>query len=45
MKKDEEQKIEELNKIISFGEKLNKDVRPDKKKLELLLEKKLKLIL
>lgn len=42
MKKDEEQKIEELNKIISFGEKLNKDVRPDKKKLELLLEKKAK---
>ncbi|WP_206731974.1 N-acetylmuramoyl-L-alanine amidase family protein [Arcobacter cloacae] len=44
MKKDEEQKIEELNKIISFGEKLNKDVRPDKKKLELLLEKKAKAI-
>lgn len=44
MKKDEEQKIEELNKIISFGEKLNKDVRPDKKKLELLLEKRAKAI-
>ena len=37
MDKNEQQKIDELKKIILLGEKLNKDVRPDKKKLEILL--------
>ena len=37
--KNEQQKIIELQNIISIGEKLNKDVRPDKKKLEILLER------
>ena len=37
MDKNEQQKIDELKKIIFLGEKLNKDVRPDKKKLEILL--------
>ena len=40
MDKNEQQKINELKKIISLGEKLNKDVRPDKKKLEILIETK-----
>ena len=39
MQKNEQQKIDELKKIISIGEKINKDVRPDKKKLEILLER------
>jgi N-acetylmuramoyl-L-alanine amidase len=34
--KDEKRKIEELKKIIIFGEQLNKDVTPDKKKLQIL---------
>ena len=34
--KDEEKKIVELKKIIVFGEQLNKDVTPDKKKLQIL---------
>ena len=39
MDKNEQQKINELKKIISLGEKLNKDVRPDKKKLEILIDR------
>ncbi|MGA1932672.1 N-acetylmuramoyl-L-alanine amidase family protein [Arcobacter sp. YIC-464] len=39
LKKDDEQKIESLKKLIILGEKLNKDTTPDKKKLEILLEK------
>ena len=39
LKKDEQLKISELKKIIELGDKLNKDTRPDKKKLDLLLEK------
>ncbi len=39
MDKNEQQKIDELKKLISLGEKLNKDVRPDKKKLEILLDR------
>lgn len=34
--KDEQKKIDELKKIIVLGEKLNKDVTPDRKKLEIL---------
>ena len=34
--KDEEKKIVELKKIILYGEQLNKDVTPDKKKLQIL---------
>ena len=34
---DEQLKINELKNIIYIGEKLNKDIRPDKKKLEILL--------
>ena len=37
MQNDEQLKIDELKNIVSIGEKLNKDVRPDKKKLEILL--------
>lgn len=37
MQNDEQLKINELKNIISIGEKLKKDVRPDKKKLEILL--------
>ena len=37
--KNEQRKIAELQNIISIGEKLKKDVRPDKKKLEILLER------
>ena len=36
IEKDEQGKIEELKKIIVLGEQLNKDVTPDKKKLEIL---------
>ena len=39
MQKNEQQKINELRNIIAIGEKINKDVRPDKKKLEILLER------
>lgn len=42
LKKDEEQKIIELKKIIALGEKLNKNVTPDKKKLEILLGRQIK---
>ena len=34
---DEQLKIDELKNIISIGKKLNKDIRPDEKKLEILL--------
>ncbi|MBP9490982.1 MAG: N-acetylmuramoyl-L-alanine amidase [Aliarcobacter sp.] len=37
MQKDEQLKITELQNIISIGEKLKKDVTPDKKKLEILI--------
>ena len=37
MQNDEQLKISELKNIIAIGEKLKKDVRPDKKKLEILL--------
>ena len=36
IQKDEQKKIEELKKIIILGEKLNKDITPDRKKLEIL---------
>jgi N-acetylmuramoyl-L-alanine amidase len=36
IEKDEQAKIEQLKKIIVLGEQLNKDVTPDKKKLEIL---------
>ncbi|MGE0050005.1 MAG: N-acetylmuramoyl-L-alanine amidase [Arcobacter sp.] len=39
MKKDEQLKIDELKKVIELGEKLKKDVRPDKKKLEILISR------
>jgi len=39
MQKNEQLKIDELKNIISIGEKINKDVRPDKKKLEILIER------
>ncbi|MDD2895390.1 MAG: N-acetylmuramoyl-L-alanine amidase [Aliarcobacter sp.] len=39
MQKNEQLKIDELKNIISIGEKINKDVRPDKKKLEILLQR------
>ena len=39
MQKNKQLKIDELKNIISIGEKINKDVRPDKKKLEILLER------
>lgn len=39
LKKDNEQKKQALEKLIILGEKLNKDTTPDKKKLELLLQK------
>lgn len=39
MQKNEQLKIDELKNIIAIGEKINKDVRPDKKKLEILLER------
>ena len=42
LKKDEEQKIIELKKIIALGEKLNKNVTHDKKKLEILLVRQIK---
>ncbi|MGM0518171.1 MAG: N-acetylmuramoyl-L-alanine amidase family protein [Campylobacterota bacterium] len=39
LKKDNEKKIEELRNLIKLGEKLNKDTTPDRKKLEILLER------
>jgi N-acetylmuramoyl-L-alanine amidase len=42
MQKNEQLKIDELKNIISIGEKINKDVRPDKKKLEILVERQTK---
>lgn len=36
MRKDETQKIEDLKKIIELGKRLNKDIRPDEKKLSVL---------
>jgi N-acetylmuramoyl-L-alanine amidase len=40
----EQQKINELKNIISLGEKLKKNVTPDKKKLEILIERQNNLI-
>jgi N-acetylmuramoyl-L-alanine amidase len=37
LKKDSQSKIENLKKLIDIGSKLNKDTRPDEKKLEFLL--------
>ena len=42
--KNEQQKINELKNIISLGEKLKKNVTPDKKKLEILIERQNNLI-
>ena len=39
MQNDEQLKIDELKNIVFIGEKLNKDVRPDKKKLEILIDR------
>ncbi|MGA1939327.1 N-acetylmuramoyl-L-alanine amidase family protein [Arcobacter sp. YIC-310] len=39
LKKDNEQKINSLRKLIILGKKLNKDTTPDKKKLEILLKR------
>ena len=39
LKKDEAAKIRELKKLIDLGEKLNKDTRPDVKKLDILLKR------
>ena len=39
LKKDHETKIKELKKLIVLGEKLNKNTTPDKKKLEILIER------
>ena len=36
LRKDENQKIDDLKKIIELGKKLNKDIRPDEKKLAVL---------
>ena len=36
LRKDDNQKIDDLKKIIELGKKLNKDVRPDEKKLAVL---------
>ena len=36
IEKDEQAKIDELKNIILVGQQLNKDVTPDKKKLEIL---------
>jgi N-acetylmuramoyl-L-alanine amidase len=40
LKKDEQKKIDELKNIIILGEQLNKNVTPDKKKLEILIERR-----
>lgn len=39
LKKDHDKKIEELKKLIVLGDQLKKDTTPDKKKLEILLER------
>ena len=39
LKKDDTAKIKELEKLIILGKKLNKDTRPDVKKLEILLKR------
>lgn len=39
LQKNEEQKISELKKLILLGKKLNKNITPDKKKLEILLRR------
>ena len=44
LQKDNEKKIEELRNLIKLGEKLNKDTTPDRKKLEILLERENKSI-
>ena len=36
IEKNDQKKIEELEKLILLGEQLNKDVTPDRKKLEIL---------
>ncbi|PRM98589.1 hypothetical protein CJ670_03155 [Arcobacter cryaerophilus gv. crypticus] len=36
LRKDENQKIDDLKRIIELGKKLNKDIRPDEKKLSVL---------
>ena len=36
IQKDEQKKIDELKKVITLGEQLNKNVTPDRKKLEIL---------
>ncbi len=43
LKKDNDTKIKELKKLIVLGEKLNKDITPDKKKLEILLNRENKI--
>lgn len=43
LRKDDNQKIDDLKKIIELGKKLNKDVRPDEKKLA-VLNKSIKVI-
>ena len=43
LRKDDNQKIDDLKKIIELGKKLNKDVRPDEKKLA-ILNKSIKVI-
>jgi N-acetylmuramoyl-L-alanine amidase len=40
LRKDSQSKIKELKRLIILGEKLNKDTRPDVKKLEILLKRK-----
>ena len=42
LRKDTNSKIKELKKLIVLGEKLNKDTRPDIKKLEILLKREKK---
>lgn len=44
LKKDHATKIKELKTLIKIGEKLNKNTTPDKKKLEILLERENKSI-
>ena len=43
LRKDDNQKIDDLKKIIELGKKLNKDIRPDEKKLA-VLNKSIKVI-
>lgn len=42
LRKDSQSKIKELKKLIILGKKLNKDTRPDVKKLEILLKREKK---